>query len=110
MKNWLKELPCAVTVCDLDTNIVYMNDRSCATFAPNGESLIGTNLMDCHAPASRAKIEQMLAAGTTNSYTIEKNGVKKIIHQMPWYENGVVGGLIELSIVLPDTIVHKVRL
>ncbi len=51
------------------------------------------------------------ANGETNSYTISKNGVKKLIHQTPWYKIGndgkkMVGGLVEVSIVLPDDMPH----
>ena len=31
-----------------------------------------------------------------NIYTIEKNGVKKLIYQSPWYHNGEYAGFIEL--------------
>jgi hypothetical protein len=57
----------------------------------------------------------MIANGESNSYTISKNGVKKLIHQTPWYKIGkdgngkTIGGLVEVSIVLPDEMPHFVR-
>jgi hypothetical protein len=51
----------------------------------------------------------MLSQGETNAYTIEKRGVRKLIYQTPWYENGEVAGLVEYSIVLPENMPHKVR-
>lgn len=56
-----------------------------------------------------AKIKQMLAEGGTNSYTIEKEGLKKLIYQSAWFENGKIAGLIELSLVIPEEMPHFVR-
>lgn len=109
MNHWIKQLPCAVTVCDRQANIIYMNDRSEQTFKKDDQSLIGTNLKACHSPSSWSKIEEMLDQGTTNSYTIEKNGVRKIIHQMPWYDNDQIGGLVEISIIIPEDMAHHRR-
>jgi DUF438 domain-containing protein len=103
-----KELPFAVTVCDTDGIIVYMNDKSKATFTGAGE-LIGKSLYDCHNENSAAMIREIMATGLPNSYTIEKKGIKKLIHQSPWYENGKISGLIEISIVIPFELPHFKR-
>jgi hypothetical protein len=50
-----------------------------------------------------------MATGASNSYTIEKNGVKKLIHQTPWRENGEPAGLVEFSLVIPSVLPHFVR-
>ena len=73
---WAEHLHCAVTVCDTEGTIIYMNDKSRNTFAKHG-NLIGKNLFDCHSPESQKKIRQLLATDGTNSYTIEKEGQKK---------------------------------
>lgn len=104
--DWAKELNCAVTVCDTEGNILYMNDKSMATF---GGDLTGRNLQACHKPASWEHIKQMIATGGSNTYTISKQGQKKIIHQTPWYKDGQVGGMVEFSIVIPEEIPHFVR-
>jgi transcriptional regulator with PAS, ATPase and Fis domain len=106
--NFTDELPFAVTVCDTDGMIVYMNQKSKATFTGAGE-LIGKSLYDCHNENSAAKIREIMATGIPNSYTIEKRGLKKLIHQSPWYEQGKLSGLIEISIVIPDELPHFVR-
>lgn len=106
--DFLKELDFAVTVCDRQGTVIYYNDRAHEVFARYGE-LVGNNLKDCHAGASWCKIVEMLETGTSNSYTIEKNGVRKLIHQSPWRENGEVKGMVEISIVLPATMPHHVR-
>lgn len=101
MYDWAKELNCAVTVCDTDANIVYMNEKSKATFAGRGE-LIGKNLKDCHSEKSWEMIQKMLKDGSSNSYMIHKKGVKKMIYQTPWYEHGIISGLVEISMVIPE--------
>ncbi|MBR8533935.1 PAS domain-containing protein [Carboxylicivirga sediminis] len=103
---WAKELPYAVTVCDTEGIIIYMNDNATNTFAKYGDNLIGRSLYEFHAERSSAMIRQMLAEGSSNSYTIGKAGVKKLIHQSPWYHNGEVAGLVELSIVIPQDMPH----
>lgn len=108
--DWAKEVPYAVTICDSGGIIIDMNDRSAATFeADGGRNLIGTNLLDCHPEPSRTKVVELLREQRSNIYTIEKKGVKKMIVQTPWFEEGKFGGLVELSIVLPETLPHFIR-
>jgi len=110
MHEWIRDFPAAITVCDRDGLILEMNEKACATFASRGgAALISTSLFDCHKPCSVAIIRDMLATGKNNVYTIEKQGVKKLIYQQPWYQNGELGGLVELSLELPDTMAHHVR-
>ena len=105
---WAKEMKCAVTVCDTEGIILYMNDKAKATFAKHGD-LIGKCLFECHNLDSLKKIHEMLDTGTTNSYTIEKHGVRKMIFQTPWFKNGIVAGMVEISMEIPATMPHHVR-
>lgn len=107
--DWAKEMNCAVTVCDADCNIIYMNDLSRATFASYGADLVGRNLMEFHAGRSQDIIRRLLAEGGSNSYTISKQGRRKLIYQTAWRKDGEVAGLVELSIVLPDDMPHYDR-
>ena len=108
--NWTKEFPSAITVCDKEGIILFMNDKSCATFEKDGgQKLIGQNLLDCHPEPAKTRLKKMLSEGKSNSYTIEKNGTKKLIHQSPWFENGEYKGFVELSIVLPFEMPHFIR-
>ena len=70
---WVKEMNCAVTVCDKEGVVLYMNDKAKETFAKHGD-LIGKSLIPCHNDRSRAIIAELLATGGTNAYTIQKNG------------------------------------
>lgn len=105
---WAELMHCAVTVCDVDGKILYMNEKSRATFAKHGD-LIGQNMFKCHSPESQAKIRQLMATDGTNSYTIEKDGVKKMIYQTTWKRDGEVAGLVEISMVIPEEMPHYVR-
>ena len=71
---WAEEMNCAVTVCDAEGVIIYMNDKSRETYKKEGD-LIGKNLMGCHSERSREIIRHLLETGGSNSYTIEKQGV-----------------------------------
>lgn len=105
---WAKEMNCAVTVCDTKGVILFMNDKAKQTFAKHGD-LIGKNLFDCHSPSSQEKISELLATGGTNAYTIEKGGVHKIIYQTAWFKEGIVAGLVEISMQVPAEIPHFIR-
>lgn len=107
---YFQELNVAVTVCDKMGKIIDMNDKSRKTFQkPGMEELVGGNLLNCHPEPARSMLAGMLKSPETNAYTIEKNGVKKLIYQTPWYENGEYMGFIELSMEIPFEMKHKVR-
>lgn len=109
MPDWAWGMNCAVTVCDANCTIIYMNDRARQTFAKHGD-LIGRNLLDCHNPRSVEIIRHLLATGGQNCYTIEKLGQRKMIFQTAWrLEDGTVGGLVELSMVIPEDMPHYIR-
>lgn len=108
--NWAKEFNAAVTVCNTEGIIVYMNDYSIAQFEKyGGEKLLGSNLLDCHPEPSKSKLAAMLKNPVDNMYTTEKNGVKTIIYQSKWSKNGVYGGIVEISFRLQNDMPHFVR-
>ena len=108
--DWVEEYPAAVTVCDREGVIVAMNARSCATFeAQGGRSLVGRSLLDCHPGESKEKLKRLLASPSTNVYTIEKKGIKKLVYQSPWFKDGQYAGIVELSLPIPFEMPHFVR-
>jgi PAS domain S-box-containing protein len=110
MNNWVKGVPVGITVCDKDGVLLDMNDAAINIFATDGgRDLIGKNILDCHPEPSRSKLAGMLKEQKTNTYTIEKKGKKKIIHQTPWYENGEYKGFVEISFELPVDMAHFKR-
>ena len=108
--NWVEDFPAAVTVCDAAGIIVAMNARAAETFREEGgKALIGSNVLDCHPEPSRTQVRRHLVAATTNVYTIEKNGVKKLIFQSPWCRNGEYAGFVEISLEIPFEMPHFIR-
>ncbi|HAM43443.1 MAG TPA: diguanylate cyclase [Propionibacteriaceae bacterium] len=107
---WTQSFPGAITVCDPEGIILEMNDRSQHMFREEGgAALIGTNVLDCHPEAARAKLKAMLQTQRANVYTIEKKGRKKLVQQTPWYHDGEYAGFVEMVIDMPDNLPHFVR-
>lgn len=106
---WADTLNCAITVCDAQGVIMFMNQRARDTYAAHG-NLIGRNLRDCHPARALAIIDRLLGDGGTNAYTIQKLGQRKMIYQSAWrLSDGTIGGLVEISMVIPDEMPHYVR-
>ena len=108
---WPDSIDMAITVCDRQGIILFMNEKAAGTFAADGgRALVGKDLLACHPEAARQKIGRIMASRQANTYTIEKHGLKKLIHQAPWYQDGELGGLVEFSLVLPDEMPHFKRI
>jgi hypothetical protein len=108
IKDFFKGLDVSITVSDAQGNALYMNDKSVEV---NGD-VRGKNMMSCHKESSQKIIRHLIDDKASNTYTIQKGSVKKLIYQTPWYEDDaktVVGGLVEFSIILPDELPHFVR-
>ena len=107
--DWAEGMACAVTAADKDGVIRYMNRRAREQYKKHG-NLVGKNLLDCHNERSRGIIRRILETGGTNSYTIEKNGVRKMIYQTACTgADGQVEGIVEISMVIPGELPHYVR-
>lgn len=108
--NWTDGFLGAITVCDREGMVVYMNDRSKKQFAKSGDGdLLGKSLIDCHPEPARSLLLKMLAEPAPNSYTIEKNGIRKMIHQTPWMQDGEFKGVVEMSFEIPVILPHHKR-
>lgn len=108
--DWAMGLNCAITACDADARIIYMNRLSRDTFASGTADLIGRSLFDCHSPRSAEIIRNLLATGGVNCYTITKQGRRKMIYQSAWRTpDGTIGGLVEISMVIPADMPHYDR-
>jgi PAS domain S-box-containing protein len=109
---WIKEFPAAIIICDEEGIILEMNDKAAKTLEKDGgrfAKLIGSNMLNCHPDPAREKTERLLAARVKNVHTIEKNSIKKLIYQSPWYKNGEYAGFVELSLEIPFEMSHFIR-
>ena len=108
--DWIKEFPAAVTVCDPQGVILAMNDKAALTYEKDGGyDLVGRNMLDCHPEQARIKTEKLLADREKNVYSIEKNGIKKLIYQSPWFKDGGYAGIVEISLEIPFEMPHFLR-
>ena len=108
--DWIENFGAAITVMDLEGNILDMNEAAAVVNERHGgKSLIGKNLMGCHQQRSRDIMKNLMENDTKNVYTIEKNGKKKMIYQAPWYKDGKVAGLVEISMFVPEEMPHYKR-
>jgi hypothetical protein len=99
-----------ITVCDVEGVILDMSQAAFEAFKDQGGScLIGSNLLDCHPEPARSKVRQLLENQETNVYTTEKNGIKKLVYQAPWYRDGEFAGLVEFVLEIPKSLPHFIR-
>jgi len=104
---WTNQVAIAVTVTDANGIITEMNPTSMAAFASDGGAkLIGSDVLECHPEPSRTKLAAMYKTHQPNHYTIQKNGKKKIIHQIPLFKEGIFDGYVEISIPIPESLSH----
>lgn len=108
--DWWNGIKAAITICDSDGIVLDMNEVAAGAFSGDGgRQLVGKSLMECHPENAREKLRSLLETGSVNAYTIEKDGIKKLIYQTPWYENGKFAGLVEFALPIPFEMLHFVR-
>lgn len=104
------EFDAAITVCDVEGIIIEMNKKAIKTFEKyGGQQLIGKNLLDCHPEPSKSKLKELLETQGSNTYSIEKNGIKKMIVQKPWFKEGAYKGFLEITFEIPYDMPHYIR-
>ena len=105
---WIESIGISIMATNVRGEIIDMNAFAAETFqSDGGRELLGKNLADCHSLRSNEIIERLMREGAANIYTIQKKGKKKLICQVPWFkQDGGVGGLVELSIPLPEEMPH----
>ncbi len=102
---WFDELPVGITVCDTQGILLSMNDRAALIFKKSGgRDLIGKNMLDCHPDEAKQKILDLIETQQPHAYTVEKNGVKTLLYQAPWHEDGKFMGYVEFILILPEQI------
>ena len=58
-KSIVEQDRCAVVICNLHHEIIYMNSAARGRYAKYGE-LVGTSIFDCHNAESNAKIREVV--------------------------------------------------
>ena len=93
---------CAVVICNLEHEIVYMNPAACTRYAAQGGAgLLGKSLLDCHNAASCKKIEEVIRwfgeSDTHNRiYTFRNEKENKDVYMIALRdEDGVLAGYYE---------------
>jgi transcriptional regulator with PAS, ATPase and Fis domain len=100
---WTEEVPVGITVCDAEGIILSMNERAAKIFKKSGgRDLIGKNLLECHPPEAKKKVLDLFEKKQTNAYTVEVGGIKSLLYQAPWYEEGKYMGFVEFIFTLPQ--------
>jgi hypothetical protein len=108
--DWLDSFAGAITICDLSGIVLEMNEKAAEAYRNfGGKTLIGKSLIDCHPEPGRKKLLKLLESGKCNVYTVEKNGIKKLIYQAPWIQRGTRSGMIELALEIPFEMPNFVR-
>lgn len=112
MDNWAEGLDeVAITITNSKGEFIDMNKTSKQVNLKDiTKTVVGQHISHCHNARSNKIIEGMINNKSKNIYTITKNGRKKLIYQSPWFEeDGSFGGLIEISMFLPDELPHYNR-
>lgn len=100
---WYDELPIGIITCDTKGVILWMNDRAALIFRQSGgRDLIGKNMLACHPEHAQKQIRDLFTTQKSHAYTVEIHGVKWLLSQAPWYENGRFAGYVEFLLTLPD--------
>ena len=61
LKSIIDEDRCAVVICNLSHEIIYMNPAAVVRYEKRGgQSLVGQSLLDCHNPQSVEKIKKVV--------------------------------------------------
>ncbi len=99
----LAGLRASITIADEDGCIVFLNDLALAHYTDRGgDELIGTNLRDCHNPASQRELREMYARYRTGDliptfyHKEREDGTVQTIVHIPIDVDGRFRGVAEL--------------
>jgi PAS domain-containing protein len=100
-KSVLDQDRCAVVICNLEHEIVYMNQAAVKNYAKwGGEQLLGKSLLACHNPESQDKIKQVVdwfAASPEHNlvYTFHNEKQNKDVYMVALRSEGKLIGYYE---------------
>jgi [ribosomal protein S5]-alanine N-acetyltransferase len=109
MRRWIDGFYGAFTICDAAGRIVELSRAAQELYADfGGADLVGRPLLDCHGPASRDLVAELIRERRTHVYFVEKAGRRRLIYQAPWAA-GDQTGFLELSLEIPMQTPTRVR-
>ena len=91
----------SIVICNLKHEIIYMNPAAVSSYAKRGgDKLIGRNVLDCHNPESREKIQQVVewfAADESHNivYTFHNEEQNKDVYMVALRDDGELIGYYE---------------
>ena len=101
-KSIIDEDQCAVVICNLAHEIIYMNPAAISRYAKRGGAkLIGSNLLDCHNADSQKRIQQVVgwfeeSSSHNRIYTYHNDKENKDVYMVALRdEDGVLIGYYE---------------
>ena len=104
---WVPGFPGTITVCDQDGVIIDLNDAAVRQFADRGgRGLIGSLIFDCHPEPARTKLAELFESRKQNVYTIQQQGLRKLVFQTPWFRDGQYSGYLDMTIEIPWAMPH----
>lgn len=101
LKSVIDQDLCAVVICNLDHEIIYMNPAAIENYKKwGGASLLGKSIMDCHNSESREKmltvVSWFMASKDHNRvYTYHNDKQNKDVYMIALRENGELIGYYE---------------
>lgn len=92
---------CAVVICNLEHEIIYMNPAAVESYAKRGgDKLIGQSLLNCHNVQSNEKIKQVIEWFTSSPehnlvYTFHNEKQNKDVYMVALRDEGKLIGYYE---------------
>ncbi len=92
---------CAVVICNLEHEIIYMNPAALESYAKRGgDKLVGQSLLNCHNAQSNKKIKQVIAWFASSSehnlvYTFHNEKQNKDVYMVALRDEGRLIGYYE---------------
>lgn len=87
-KSIIDQDQCAIVICDLDHEILYMNPAAVERYGKRGgQALVGKSLLDCHNPRSVERIKEVVSwfaqsAGNNKIYTSRNEKENKDVYMV----------------------------
>lgn len=92
---------CAVVICNLEHEVIYMNPAAVESYAKRGgDKLIGQSLLNCHNAQSNEKIKQVIAWFASSPehnlvYTFHNEKQNKDVYMVALRDEGKLIGYYE---------------